>query len=96
VVVADEAQRAPALAALQALRRAGVKTDVSLSAQKVNKQFQAAENQNARLALVFGAEYPRVVVKNLVSREQAEVAAAELVAHVQAALAEPVRGPLLA
>lgn len=96
VVVADEAQRAPALAALQALRRAGVKTDVSLSAQKVNKQFQAAENQNARLALVFGAEYPRVVVKNLVSREQAEVAAEELVARVLATLAEPVRGPLLA
>ncbi len=96
VVVADEAQRAPALAAVQALRRAGVKTDYSMAPQKVNKQFQAAENQNARFAVVFGAEYPQVMVKNLVSREQSEVAAEAVVTSVQSALAEPLRGPLLA
>lgn len=96
VVVADEAQRGPALACVQALRRAGVKTDYSMAAQKVNKQFQAAETQNARFAVVFGAEYPRVLVKNLVSREQSEAAAADVVTSLQSALAEPLRGPLLA
>jgi histidyl-tRNA synthetase len=96
VVVADEAQRGPALAAVQALRSAGVKVDLSMSAQKVGKQFQAAENQKARFALVFGAEYPQVQLKNLVSREQTMVAADALVATLQEALKLPVMGPLIA
>lgn len=96
IVVADEAQRAPALAAVQALRHAGVRIDFSMSAQKVGKQFQAAENQKARFALVFGAEYPQVQMKNLVSREQTMVSADELVATVIEALKQPVAGPLIA
>jgi histidyl-tRNA synthetase len=96
IVVADEAQRAPALAAVQALRGAGVRIDFSMSAQKVGKQFQAAENQKARFALVFGAEYPQVQMKNLVSREQTMVSADELVATVIEALKQPVVGPLIA
>jgi len=96
VVVADEAQRAPALAAVQALRGAGVKVDFSMTAQKVGKQFQAAENQKARFALVFGAEYPHVQMKNLVSREQTMVAAEELVSTVVAAVKQPLIGKLIA
>jgi len=96
VVIADEAQRAHALAAVQALRGADVKVDYSMAAQKVGKQFQAAETQKARFAIVFGAEYPEVQVKNLVSREQSLVAAEALVGSVIAALKEPVVGPLLA
>lgn len=96
VVVADEARRAPALAAVQALRRAGARVDFSMAPQKVGKQFQAAENARARLALVFGAEYPQVIVKDLVSREQSEAPADSLAAHVLAALQEPLRGPLIA
>jgi histidyl-tRNA synthetase len=96
IVVADEAQRAPALAAVQALRGAGVRIDFSMSAQKVGKQFQAAENQKARFALVFGAEYPQVQMKNLVSREQTMVSADELVSTVIEALKQPVVGPLIA
>lgn len=95
IVVADEAQRASALAAVQALRGAGVRIDFSMSAQKVGKQFQAAENQKARFALVFGAEYPQVQMKNLVSREQTMVAADDLVATVIEALKLPVVGPLI-
>jgi histidyl-tRNA synthetase len=95
IVVADEAQRAPALAAVQALRGAGVRIDFSMSAQKVGKQFQAAENQKARFALVFGAEYPQVQMKNLVSREQTMVSADELVATVIEALKQQVVGPLI-
>jgi histidyl-tRNA synthetase len=96
IVIADEAQRAPALAAVQALRGAGLRIDFSMAAQKVGKQFQAAENQKARFALVFGAEYPQVQMKNLVSREQTMVTADELVATVIEALKQPVVGPLLA
>ena len=96
VVIADEAQRAPALAAVQALRRAGARVDFSMTAQKVGKQFQAAENARARLALVFGAEYPQVIVKDLVSREQGEVPAGSLTDHVLNSLQQPLRGPLIA
>jgi histidyl-tRNA synthetase len=96
IVIADETQRAPALAAVQALRSAGVRIDFSMAAQKVGKQFQAAENQKARFALVFGAEYPQVQLKNLVSREQTMVSADALVSTVTEALKQPVVGPLLA
>jgi histidyl-tRNA synthetase len=96
VVIADEAQRASALASVQALRRAGLRVDYSFGAQKVGKQFQAAENQKARLALVFGSEYPQVTIKNLVSRTQEQVAAENLVETVIAELAKPLTGPLIA
>lgn len=96
VVVADEAQRAPALAAVQALRGAGVRVDFSMTAQKVGKQFQAAENQKARFAVVFGAEYPQVQMKNLVSREQTMVGAEELVSTVVQAVKQPLVGKLIA
>lgn len=96
VVVADEAQRAHALGAVQALRAAGVRVDFGFSAQKVGKQFQAAENQKARLAVVFGNEYPQVAVKNLVNRQQQLVPAEALVSAVLAALQEPMTGPLIA
>ncbi|TDU67161.1 histidyl-tRNA synthetase [Prosthecobacter fusiformis] len=96
VVVADEAQRAPALAAVQALRSAGVRVDFSFGAQKVGKQFQAAENQKARLAIVFGQEYPQVALKNLVSRSQELVAADQVVSLVTEELKKPVMGKMIA
>jgi len=96
IVVADEAQRAHALAGVQALRAAGVRLDFSMAPQKVGKQFQAAENQKARFAIVFGAEYPEVQIKNLVSREQSLVAADALVSTVVEVLKQPIVGPLLA
>lgn len=96
VVIADEAQRAPALATVQALRSAGVRVDYSFSAQKVGKQFQAAENQKARLAVVFGAEYPQVAIKNLVSRSQELVAVEALVDFVTDELKKPITGKLIA
>lgn len=96
VVVADEAQRANALAAVQNLRSAGLRVDFSFGAQKVGKQFQAAENVKARFALVFGAEYPQVQVKNLVSRSQTMLDADVLVSTIQEELAKPLAGPLIA
>jgi histidyl-tRNA synthetase len=96
IVIADETQRAHALASVQALRCAGVRLDYSMAAQKVGKQFQAAENQKARFAIVFGAEYPEVQIKNLVSREQTVVSADSLVSTIVEASKRPSAGPLLA
>lgn len=96
VVVADEAQRGHALAAVQALRAAGVRIDYSFGPQKVGKQFQAAEDRKARFAVTFGAEYPEVVVKNLIARTQVSVPAAGLVEEVLKMLSEPPVGVLLA
>jgi histidyl-tRNA synthetase len=96
VVIADEAQRPHALAAVQALRVAGIRLDYSMAPQKVGKQFQAAESQKARFAIVFGAEYPEVQMKNLISREQSLIAADVLVSAVVEALKLPIVGPLLA
>ena len=96
IVVADEAQRSNALATLQTLRDAGHRVDTSFGPTKVGKQFQAAEERKARLAIVFGSEYPQVVVKNLIARSQTEVPAADLIANVQATLASEPHGILLA
>ena len=96
VVIADEAQRAHALAAIQRLRAVGVLIDYPFATQKVGKQFQAAEERKARFALVFGTEYPEVIIKNLVARSQVSVPAASLVEEVQKMLAEPAIGPLIA
>jgi histidyl-tRNA synthetase len=96
IVVADEASRAPALAAVQALRAAGLRLDYSFSPAKVGKQFQAAETLRARFAIVFGAEYPEVLIKNLINREQHSVAAPDLIASVLAKLSEPQQGILIA
>jgi histidyl-tRNA synthetase len=96
VVVADEAQRPHALAAIQQFRAAGVRIDYPFGSQKVGKQFQAAEDRKARFAIVFGAEYPEVIVKNLVARSQTSVPAASVVDEVQKMLTEPAIGPLIA
>ena len=96
VVIADEAQRPHALASIQQLRAAGVRIDYPFGSQKVGKQFQAAEDRKARFAIVFGAEYPEVIVKNLIARSQTSVPAASVVDEVQKMLAEPAIGPLIA
>ena len=96
VVVADEAQRPHALAAVQSLRAAGIRIDYSFGSQKVGKQFQAAEDRKARFAIVFGAEYPEVVIKNLIARSQSSVPATNLVEEIQKLLQEPAIGPLIA
>ncbi len=92
IVVADEAQRPHALAAVQTLRSAGVRMDYSFGPQKVGKQFQAAEDRKARLAIVFGAEYPEVVIKNLIDRTQSPIPAVSLTAEVLKLLGAALQG----
>jgi len=78
VVVAKEELRPQALALVQELRDAGKRVDFALTAAKVGKQFQAAENLGARLAVVVGEEWPRVKVKTLATREERELSREEL------------------
>ncbi len=96
VVVADESRRPEALALVQTLRQADLRIDYAFSAAKVGKQFQAAEERKARFALVVGAEFPQVTLKDLVARTQEELPAEGLAAALATRLAEPERGPLLA
>jgi histidyl-tRNA synthetase len=86
VVVAKEERRADALAQVQVLRDRGYRVDYPLSPAKVPKQFQAAEQLGARVAVLFGDEWPQVAIKDLASGEQQLVAKDELPAHVKSML----------
>ena len=95
MVVPDEANRADALKLVTDLRRAGISTDLPLSAAKVAKQFQSAEKCGARFAIIIGEEFPRVKIKVLANRTEEECDANELVGWMLNRLTEP-DGPLLA
>lgn len=84
VVVAQEERRPQALTLVQQLRSAGQRVDFSLTPAKVGKQFQAAEQLGARVAILVGEEWPQVKVKTLATREEALVAHEQLVEHLRA------------
>ena len=70
VVIAKEERRADALQQIQQLRDGGCRVDYPLSPTKVGRQFQAAEDAGAALAILYGDEWPQVKVKNLTAREE--------------------------
>src|SRR3989442_7880178 len=74
VVIAKEQRRPDALEQIQELRDRGYRVDYPLTADKVAKQFQTAENVGARIALLHGDEWPQVKVKNLATREESLIA----------------------
>ena len=82
VVVAKEERRSQAIASVQQLRDAGLRVDYPLTAAKVGKQFQTAEQLSARHAVLFGDEWPQVKVKRLATREELLVPHEELLAHL--------------
>lgn len=81
-VIAKEARRADALAQIQKLRDAGYRVDYPLVAEKVAKQFQVAEQLGARIAILFGDEWPQVKVKTLATRDETLVPHEELLVHL--------------
>jgi histidyl-tRNA synthetase len=83
VVIAKEERRSNALAQVQALREAGRRVDYPLAPAKVGKQFQTAEQLGARVAVLFGDEWPQVAVKDLVTGTQELVAQEKLHAHLR-------------
>jgi histidyl-tRNA synthetase len=78
VVIAKEERRADAVVQVQSLREAGYRVDYALAPAKVGKQFQAAEQLGARVAILFGDEWPQVAVKNLATAKQELVSASTL------------------
>ena len=83
IVIAKEERRADALAQVQALRDRGYRVDYPLAPAKVGKQFQTAEQLGARVAILFGDEWPQVAIKNLATSEQVTIPHEQLPAHVQ-------------
>ncbi|HEY5814201.1 MAG TPA: ATP phosphoribosyltransferase regulatory subunit, partial [Terrimicrobiaceae bacterium] len=73
VVVAKEDRRSEALNLVQQLRDIGLRVDFSITAAKVGRQFQAAEQIGAGLAVLVGDEWPQVKVKTLATREEEQI-----------------------
>jgi histidyl-tRNA synthetase len=84
VVIAKEERRHDALRQIQQLRDYGYRVDYPLAPEKVAKQFQAAEEARAALALLYGDEWPQVKIKNMATAEQELVPHDHLIAHLQA------------
>ena len=78
VVIAKEERRPEALAILQQLRDAGLRVDFPLTAAKVGKQFQTAEQVGAELAVLVGDEWPEVKIKTLATRREDQIPHTEL------------------
>src|SRR6266550_1698657 len=84
VVIAKEQRRADALAQIQQFRDRGYRVDYPLTSEKVGKQFQTAEQLGARIAVLFGDEWPQLKIKNMATAEQELVQHDHLLAHLQA------------
>jgi histidyl-tRNA synthetase len=84
VIIAKEERRADALGLIQRLRDAGQRVDFPLTAAKVGKQFQVAEQLGATRAVLVGDEWPEVKVKTLATREEVLVPIADLAAALGA------------
>jgi histidyl-tRNA synthetase len=74
IVIAKEERRADALIKIQQLRDRGYRVDYPLTSEKVGKQFQTAEQLGARVAVLFGDEWPQLKIKNMATAEQELVA----------------------
>src|SRR5438477_1393211 len=86
VVIAKEERRGDALGQIQALREQNYKVDYPFSQAKVPKQFQAAVQIGARVAILFGDEWPQVAVKNLTSGRQELVPKEDLLSRIESLL----------
>lgn len=86
VVIAKEERRGNALAQIQKLRDHSYRVDYPLSGEKVGKQFQTAEQLRARVAVLFGDEWPQVKLKDMSSGDQQLVSKDDLMSHVESIL----------
>ena len=74
---------------IQALRDAGYRVDYPLTPAKIGKQFQTAEQLGARVAVLFGDEWPQVKVKDLTTRRAAACCRTKTCCALRRALAFP-------
>jgi len=83
IVVAKEERRADAFAQVQALRDRNYRIDFSMTPAKVGKQFQTAEQLGARVAVLFGDEWPEVKIKTLATGEQISIPHQDLISYLE-------------
>jgi len=83
VVIAKEQRRADALMHVQQLRDRGFLVDYPLTPMKVSRQFQAAEELGAGVAVLFGDEWPQVKVKDMTTGEQTLISKDDLMSRVE-------------
>jgi histidyl-tRNA synthetase len=83
VVIAKEQRRADALAQIQQFRDRGYRVDYPLASEKVGRQFQTAEQLGARVAVLFGDEWPQVKIKTMATGHQELVPHDRLLAYLQ-------------
>src|SRR5437867_2235254 len=86
VVIAKEQRRADALGQIQQLRDRGYRVDYPLTSEKVGKQFQIAEQLGARVAVLFGDEWPQLKLKDMSSGEQHLVSKDDFMSDVESTL----------
>jgi histidyl-tRNA synthetase len=86
VVIAKEERRDDALGQIQQLRDRGYRVNYPLTSEKVGKQFQTAEQLGARVAVLFGDEWPQVKLKDMSSGEQQLVLKHDFMSHVESIL----------
>jgi histidyl-tRNA synthetase len=83
MVIAKEQRRADALAQTQEFRENGYRVDYPLTPTKVAKQFQAAEDLGATIAILYGDEWPQVKIKTLATREEKLIDRASLLGSIR-------------
>jgi histidyl-tRNA synthetase len=91
-VLGGEAERKAAFADIQSLRAAGWRVEYPFKELAFGKQFKAAAESGAKLALIYGGdELAKGVVKirNMTDRSEREVPRTEVLAAVQAIIAAP-------
>ncbi len=86
IVIAKEERRADALRQIQHLRDRGYRVDYPLTSEKVGKQFQTAEQLGARVAVLFGDEWPQVKIKDMTTGEQQLVTKDDFTSRVESIL----------
>ena len=86
VVIAKEERRADALAQIQQFRDRGYRVDYPLTPTKVARQFQAAEEAGAALAILYGDEWPQIAIKDLARSEQKLISKEDLFSRVDSIL----------
>jgi histidyl-tRNA synthetase len=86
IVIAKEERRADALKQIQQLRDRGYRVDYPLTSEKVGKQFQTAEQLGARVAVLFGDEWPQLKIKNMATGEQQLVQKDDFISRVESIL----------
>ncbi len=85
-VIGGEKERAAAFGDIHAIRAAGFRVDYPLKEVAFGKQFKAAAESGAKLALIYGADEVAkgvVKVRDLTERTEREVARADAVATVR-------------